>query len=450
MPAKHQPIERLNLTFRTESPAVRSLLPGGWWIWCLFGIAIGLSAWLASRYVLTQTFSEQLANAKDRNEAMMAIESLILLDPTASNELVAGLRNEDPHVSRTAFRVIEGQITRWQALSSTECRSRMQLLARALEELPSSTPKESLVLAGSLASRLYAICLDRDDAELKPIMEVAEQVIERVGRHKSVALVAPTPVEPSIVTESNGSSSSAEYTEYFATRQPPPPLPPVTEDANEGRFSDSVSAQLSDHPIAEEVTGKISDADGSADATSSGNASLRLVKAPVRSLIARQATEPSTPIFVADDDAPAAEPQADALAEQSKMNGALAGIESLPIPELVRLLGSVQPRVAQQAALTLRGRGMSEDKLELAMELAAGDELRRLELIDQIARREDLDPRVWLLWMAKDGQPAVRRRSISQLISMLDLEVRQELRQLLNRERDPQIAQVIQQILATR
>ena len=76
---------------------------------------------------------------------------------------------------------------------------------------------------------------------------------------------------------------------------------------------------------------------------------------------------------------------------------------------------------------------------------------------DQVARQEgaaahevhrtDLDPRVWLLWMAQDGQTEVRRRSLSQLSLMLDQYVMRELRLLLNREREPEIAQQIRKIL---
>ena len=125
----------------------------------------------------------------------------------------------------------------------------------------------------------------------------------------------------------------------------------------------------------------------------------------------------------------------------------LAGIEQLPIQELVRLLGSVQPKIAQAAALALRRHGMSDSKLELAMELATGSETRRLEILDQFPTRTDIDPRVWLLWMAQDGQTEVRGRAIAQLSSMLDQDVMRELRLLLNRERDPETAQLIRKIL---
>ena len=106
-------------------------------------------------------------------------------------------------------------------------------------------------------------------------------------------------------------------------------------------------------------------------------------------------------------------------------------------------------KTAQAAALALRRHGMSDSKLVLAMELATGSEPRRLEILDQFPSRTDIDPRVWLLWMAQDGQTEVRGRAIAQLSSMLDQDVMRELRLLLNRERDPEVAQLIRRILVS-
>ncbi len=203
--------------------------------------------------------------------------------------------------------------------------------------------------------------------------------------------------------------------------------------------------------------------DGSQQLSSTGGrASLRLIASPVRNsqilknsstagqrdgsvdspgLVLPPVAEPvSSPISESSESLPQSEPSA-------KM---LAGIDQLPIQELVRLLGSVQPKIAQAAALALRRHGMSESKLELAMELATGTEQRRLEIIDQFPSRTDIDPRVWLLWMAQDGQTEVRARAIAQLSSMLDQDVMRELRMLLNRERDPEVAQTIRRLLVQR
>ncbi len=518
MPATNHQIERLNLTFRTETPVPRSLLPGGWWIWCLFGIAVGLGLWQVSRWLLAQRFSEQLASATTRDEALMAIESLILLDPTSGKELVSGLRNEDLQIARTSYRIIEGQITRWQALSATDCQSRMQMLLDELEQLPTSTSRQHQLLAGSLASRVYAICLEKDDAvNLSGMMDKASRIVERIGARNQSANVANSASLVDATAPSSGSPVSASpdamglptvtlstdaYTENMgvanSVQGPPPPLTRMTAGATTPTPT-LASAHLSDGSddtkesgiaMASELQGDAS-AVASVSGPSSGHmslsdvgnenevmpspnenrATLRLVQTPVRRITAMQTAIPQK---VPSEDPPSlsirSEPVADrehaseafddaqqvasfAPAEEQRAQGdrsiapALDGMESLPVSELVRLLGSVQAEVAQNAALTLRKRGFSDDKLELAMALATGSELQRLELVDQIARRSDLDPRVWLLWMAKDGQVAVRRRCVSHLLTMSDREVTQELQLLLNRERDPQISQSIQRTL---
>ncbi len=520
MPATNHQIERLNLTFRTETPTPRSLLPGGWWIWCLFGIAVGLGLWQVSRWLLAQKFSEQLASATTRDEAMMAIESLILLDPTSGKELVSGLRNEDLQIARTSYRIIEGQITRWQALSATDCQSRMQMLLDELEQLPTSTSRQHQLLAGSLASRVYAICLEKDDASnFSDMMDKASRIVERIGARNQNAnfALANLATPPGSTTASSGSfvnatpdavglptvtTSADAFTESMGAvnsmQGPPPPLARSTSEAATS-MPTLVSAHLSDNPDdaqqsetpmasapQNEVQTVQSDSVPSSDrmslndteeediavpSTTENRATLRLVQTPVRRIAAMQTaipqqlpsedppslsmrSQPTLDRMIANDafeDAQQAEtltaveePQAQ---QDRTVEPALVGMESLPVSELVRLLGSVQAEVAQNAALTLRQRGFSDDKLELAMALATGSELQRLELVDQIARRSDLDPRVWLLWMAKDGQVAVRRRCVTHLLTMSDREVSQELQLLLNRERDPQISQSIQRTL---
>ncbi len=127
----------------------------------------------------------------------------------------------------------------------------------------------------------------------------------------------------------------------------------------------------------------------------------------------------------------------------------LSGIESLQIDQLVRLLSSVQPRVSQAAKEALRQRGMPEENLEMAQVLATGSAQRRQEVLSQLVQRDDLDVRPWLLWMAADGQQSVRHHAVALLtrIAKEDIDVRRQLRLLLNKERDDRVAQTIRQAL---
>ena len=482
MPATTHQVDRLSLTFRAAEPAPpKSVLPGGWWLWCLLGIGVGLGGWLLSRQYLAEKLGERLLSAKSRPEAMLALEGLLLLDSTASETIVAGLQHEDFVIARTAFRAIDAQIQRWQEFTPAEAKTRMDALAQALRDLPDTTPTENLILASSLASRMFTLCLEREDDDLKPTMELCALVIQRVGKSampmepdERLASLPSTEYalsdnEPAAATLAGVDDSSAgeqysdpqsssqqslEYTavESEALQTPPPPLPP---DASEN----SVRApQLYDG-----ADGSSLPIDASQPLSSTGGrASLRLINSPVRSLLKAESQYQGTERDSDNSDAAESQmvlPPRNQAADEANQGlqladepsaKTLAGIEQLPIQELVRLLASVQPKVAQAATLALRRHGMTDSKLELAMQLATGTEEQRLEIIDQFPQRTDIDPRVWLLWMAQDGQAEVRARAVAQLSSMLDNDVMRELRLLLNRERDPEVAQLIRRLLVTR
>ena len=464
MPATQHQVERLSLTFRAENPAPpRGVFPGGWWLWCLLGVGVGLGGWLLSREYLAKRLGQQLSEAKSRPEAMLALEGLLLLDSTASHAIVAGLQNEDFTVARTAFRAIESQIDRWQKFTPAEAKSRMEALAQSLQQLPDTIPRENLILASSLASRIFTVCLEREDEDLKSTIAVCEQVIARVGKGQIVTAdedrVARTSNGGFSLSDNSAESSSPESDdsahEYTASLAdplsiPPPPLSPNSQQPA-GRapelFDNSDNSSFYRNPD-EELS------------STGGRASLRLIASPIRRSLTDSTSLPlennppangahsrSRSVLSVSDSAGTETMPLQTSDEPSAKS--LAGIEQLPIQELVRLLGSVQPKTAQAAALALRRHGMSDSKLVLAMELATGSEPRRLEILDQFPSRTDIDPRVWLLWMAQDGQTEVRGRAIAQLSSMLDQDVMRELRLLLNRERDPEVAQLIRRILVS-
>jgi hypothetical protein len=429
---------------------------------------------LVGRHYLAQHLSQQLLIARTRDEAVSAIEGLILLDASASNGIVAGLQSEDFFVARTAFRTIDVQITRWEQLQRSEADARLRSLAESLNKLPASTPADNLILASSLASRLFTICMDREDVALRDVMEMCETVIGRAGQTPGTAGL--TPVDSTAPPVASVAANPAEFT---ANLIPPPPLIPETtiqepretpsiSDSNSSRSSLSDLSVVVHDPVDPNAEPLLTIANEGEVASSSGSArgAIRMVASPTAESAYRTAS-PAEQI-----DAPDSRASNFSLSDttnqqafsqsvgdvESKLVPAgdlepsvqtLAGIERLPIKELVRLLASVQPKISQTAAVTLKRHGMSDAKLELAMALATGTEQQRLELIGQIASRSDLDPRVWLIWMAQDGQPAVRARAVSELNSMLDLDVMRELRQQLNRERDPQVAQLIRQVLMT-
>ena len=315
MPATTHQVERLSLTFRAETPAPRSVLPGGWWLWCLLGIAIGLGGWLVSRQFLAQRLSEQLLTAKSRPEAMLALEGLLLLDSTANNAIVAGLQNEDFAIARAAFRAIDAQVERWQKLELKVAKSRMESLAKSLQELPPTTPPDNLILASSLATRMYTLCLERDDESLASTMLLCQQVIERMGKGTIEAnadeateriaslsdsnfsladdtnqpsdVAVPATVEEYTSDSANGETGyegGSQYTGSLSDSDPvsvpPPPLPPETNSS--ATITDG--AQPRAPQIVDPTPPDTLSIDGMQELSSTGGrASLRLIASPVRS-----------------------------------------------------------------------------------------------------------------------------------------------------------------------
>ena len=484
MPATRHNVQRLDLRFRAEPARVgRSTLPGGWLIWCLLGIAVGIGCWLLGRQSLTQDLAQQLTDADSAAEAMLAVEGLLKLDADASLEIVRGLQHADTRVARTAYRTLDGQLSRWQNLESTVATARMRNLAERLSQLPDSTPPSNLILASSLASRVFTICLEQDDPQLRPIIALCETVFERAGSAHSQtnltittlaeeaelnelagqikALTPPPPLAPPAMaaTTSSPAAQQSQFTAPLAAAsgslsdaEPQAPVASVKliNDRTRPRAGEFPSAGSATASFADDGSNTFSLSDDSGDDESSpdanplpGNPSLDMEAS--QSSLALRPVSHASPVIVQTPATLSSVP----LVQMKFVSDAadLDGIQDLQIEELVRLLASVQPRVSQAAALALRTKGMNDEMLTLASQLATGSAAKRLQLVQQIASRGDIEPRPWLLWMAEDGEPEVRKLSVALLSSMVDAHVERSLRILLTRERDASVEKTIREAL---
>jgi len=476
MPVNREAVERLDLTFRAEpaaTPTQRSVLPGGWWLWCLTGAVLGIAGWLAGRQQLTSSLTTQLTQSNSVAEAMLAVEGLLKLDANSSLEIVRGLEHEKLEVARTAYRTLDTQITRWRELEPAVGMAHMQTLAERLKRLPDSTPSDNLVLASSLASRIFSICLERDDPQLRPLMRVCEVVFQRLGAARSRL-----------------DANTQQLDANLASSLPPPPVDLPAGQLRETRFTQSASEPGNSLGI-QDAAGEGAQ-DTLADTTNGlrtgqSTASLQMTLGPTQPRMRRASTERGGASGSLSDDEPSVSDDGSAAFSLTDSDNAahegtyvaaglpvvmnrpaslsttplvqmkivstqvdLDGVQHLEIEELVRLLGHTQPRVAQAAALALRSKGMDDDKLALASELACGAATRRLELVQQIAGSGRMEPRPWLLWMAEDGEPEVRKLAVSLLSSMLDAQVERSLRNLLARERDAEVERTIREVLLVR
>ncbi len=477
MPDNQQNIERLDLRFQVE-PAPdshRFSLPGGWLVWCLLGIGLGLGCWFVGRDSLARSLSSQLSAAESAEQALLALDGLLMLDANASLEIVAGLEHADSRVSRTAFRTLDAQITRWQKLGDSQSMDRLSELAARLQQMPESASPNTLMLASGLASRIYTVCIDRDAPELASVLAACEAVIRRAGtvqdphardNHWAATDVGPVPFAAPRVEAAGSSATLSDPVATTAARSTMRqaevplardelgllpagvPLRTIEETSAStsihGRMTSNLQNRSSHQPLLAESQLPFSE-------TVDGSSSLEATAlhgygmAPVEMAVGDP--QSPQPQFVARTGYSLAQSHYQARCRLTQPTAALGGIDELEIEQLVRLLASVQPNVVQSACLALRKKGMSETRLALACELATCSAARRLQLLGQIAANGESEPTPWLLWMAEDGQPEVRKLAVSLLSSMVDPHVERSLRVLLNRERDAEVEQTIRQTL---
>ncbi len=96
----------------------------------------------------------------------------------------------------------------------------------------------------------------------------------------------------------------------------------------------------------------------------------------------------------------------------------------------------------------LRRRKMSEEQIQLALELVSGTVEQRLSALDRLVSEQSIAPVPWLAWMAEDQDRQVRERAIRILGSVDHDDSRREMRLLMNREKDEGLRSLLRQLCA--
>lgn len=465
--------------FHKVEPPRYPLLPGGLWLWCLLGLAVGLTIWLGGRSYLRNQLAAQLASAQTEQTALQSIDALLRLDGDATIDVSRGLTHPEFMVANAAYRALNQQLDAWSSLLPAEQLRRMNQIVTELQRVPVEIDQDHRILVTGLASRIYALALSNREpgaaqmlatckrlmalAELKVSSSQANSVDESTGLDRSAALdrrsiivdlesPVPPPLPPLLRTEpttlqsTSGGSSSTSYDarstnslSLTSSAADSSGMPRLTSSSRDrlGMGTGRGFMQLTATPVADAAAnspGAMADHESVALLNSSSSPDVLLSdQASTRSKTLRSGALSSE--------------TNGSLESQREAEASLSGIDDLPIDQLVRLLPSLQPRVSQAASLALRRKGMTDQNLDLAMRLAVGSASERQALLNTLVQRDDLDPRPWLLWMAADGELQVREQAIGLLSPLLDTEVRRQLRLLLNKERDEQVAQAMRRVL---
>ena len=476
-------LEKLSLTFKAEpAPAVRSRFSQDWLAWCLIGLAIGAGGWWLSRDFLRENLAAQLANATQREDALIALEGLIALDKEASLDIVRGLQNPNREVARAAYRALDLQVTNRTLPEADPASAAAYLLqlANRLDALPPTTSADGLMLSSALALRLQASNWIEPAA-----VKLCESIVQRASQGQILEAERTAALMRAEAANSSQDAEVQRLSDRISNFTVPPPLQPNAKNSELRTTSAEIESARIDEQGSEDVAFRFSDDAAPTEGTSQPQASaaqaidslysstgnpgarVQLIASPtqprqasslfsdsgsyappvneMRQLVATQpsqtiATEASSPGQYS------ASYSSSPLASDESQ---LSYIQDLDYDALVRLLGSTQPRVAQTATLALRAKGMRDEHIELASELATCTAERRLELTLELSRRTDLDPRTWLLWMAEAGEVEVRRQAVALLSSMVDREVLRRVRDLLAREHAPSVVKNMRQLLLT-
>lgn len=456
MPDDTIEFETLDLRFRATPQKQARWLPGGAILWFIVGIAVGGSVWIYGRRELAKQLEKQAAS-NSPTESILAMDALHELDPNRIDHLVLALRHADIRVAKSSSLLINLYIDKWSSMELTQRYSSMRSLAEQLGKTPHGLPEANVTLVRSIAARVYSISVATDDPQIKPIAEICKR------------LLVLESVDPS-QTPSNSSLLGANLTDQTL----PPQMPP-------GPLSSGGISPRAFQANESEVTlprVPVTQSDKATDELNNPQASLQLISGPTRprASVRNTTSGPSagassnskqrdTTSFSLSDSDPSEFPKSELpvvvatpasiastpLATMKVVSNSpdLAGIEKMQIAELVKLLGHNNSDIGKAAGLALRHHGLSDEEIQLASELANGSANRRIQLIQQVAAQGNVNPRPWLVWMAEDGEPEVRRMAVSLLAPMVDDAVTRSLRNLAVREPDSQIKEMIARVLST-
>ncbi len=446
----------LLLRFRVEQPSLEQprRQRGGWVMWCLLGVVMGVCGWWVSKQLLLDGLSQQLVESESRSDALVTLQRLSMLGDDATEPLCRALLHQDERVAQSAYLMLDNRISEWQK-DSAENADNFAQLASLLDVIPDDTLPTRLALASSLATRLLVFCNGQTQQDFVQVIAHCESVVKRSAN----AQFRQHDILPAPVSSNVAATDKPEFSPV------PPPLPSPEASQSAADASKSYSISMSDD---EEVPAESSGAPIYASNESSGMetpvAGIRMVpRRPISLSSGRVVSETAATYSIPTDENRPAElarqPAAAVLdAPMQQMvpqpQYDLTSIPDLPISDLVRLLAVRQPKVAQTAALALKAKGMDDRRIELASriagELAVGSRASKIEMAQNVVSLYNLDePSPWLLWIAEDSDPEVRKTAIGLLHGQVDEGVGRHLRSMLGFEANPAVARTLRQVLAS-
>lgn len=136
--------------------------------------------------------------------------------------------------------------------------------------------------------------------------------------------------------------------------------------------------------------------------------------------------------------------------ENLPTGGSFDPLKAADVLDVMRRLRSDTESERALARRELARRGFSEVDLELARQLFSPDAEARKQLAQSVPRLASVDAARWLMWLAADPQPAVRRAAITTLATTGDPALLDRVEALARKDSDEQIQALADQIAKQR
>jgi len=423
-------------------------------------VVIGVSVWptLSKIWVHDQLVQQYQTSesAQTRNEAMIALAEML---PQSMPIVIAGLAKSNPDEAHLAYEALDYYIGRVIALPLEQRRAIFAELIHAIEAATPNLPRDSTLLARALASRVSAAQQSDQHPGSLVMLAACQRINEQTQSRTLATLVSSAklsdltePIQPKQTSPLRALVSDMSDDENtIASETPAKEIatidnalaavhlvlkssnddeiePPAIERSNVSSSSSNLGQLRQKLHLANRFTpvnGNVSFAIQSNSYSSDVDAGQFSIATPAES---------KTPNAAASNRIVAVEEEFISIGRQQT-------------EELIRLLSSVQPRLASAAFHELQRSRLSQKELDIAVELSQGTTEQRLRTMERLVKESDLNPVTWLTWMGSEADREVRLKAVSLLGSLNSEDARLKLRLMNNRERDPDISRQIQNAL---
>ena len=363
-------------------------------------------------------------------ERLLQIDALgDIATETVARRLVA----KEDTVAATAYELLRERLSEWSSRDDASLGRAHQNMIAGLEAIAPELDGDRARWASDLLNQTLIECAERNIREVDDAFMAASRVL---------ALVVP-PSSDSGLDESDSLVAATLASQTISTGDGTvrPRLVPLAARVQqvEGPGLPPVSTMTGQTPV---VSGAVASTQETApQQLDTQPASSQETDFRITGAIPMGAAKVITVTKTAD---------ATSLAVQPARHLTKSPYETFDTKSVISLLGSNQADVHDLAVEELVRRGLNNEEIRVANQLASPVVEVRLGLLESIVNRTDIDPRPWLLWLAEDPQSEVRMRAITTLATMDDAAVKQSLRRRLPYEHDPTVIAHIRRVVGVR